>query len=124
MEQTESALAAVLAAHKPEAMPPFDWDGATDFQQLVWSELIRIPSGTVRSYSEVAERIGKPRAIRAVGTACGANPIPVLVPCHRVCTADGSLGGFSGGLHWKELLLSRERAQLCSDPALIFMKAK
>jgi methylated-DNA-[protein]-cysteine S-methyltransferase len=65
--------------------------------------------GSISSYGEIADRLGKPGGARAVGTACGANPIPVLVPCHRVVTSVGSLGGFSGGLDWKRKLLAVER---------------
>ena len=67
-----------------------------------------IPFGQTRSYGEIARAIGRPKGMRAVGGACGANPIPVLVPCHRVLAAKGKLGGFSGGLDWKRTLLERE----------------
>jgi methylated-DNA-[protein]-cysteine S-methyltransferase len=73
--------------------------------------LRRIATGRTKSYSEVASVIGKPGAARAVGGACGANPIPVLVPCHRVLAANRRLGGFSGGLDWKRKLLAREGVQ-------------
>jgi O-6-methylguanine DNA methyltransferase len=65
----------------------------------------------VLSYAEVAEAIGKPKAVRAVGGACGANPIPLFVPCHRVLAANHRLGGFSGGLEWKRTLLAREKGE-------------
>lgn len=81
----------------------------TEFQRQVWNELLRIPYGETRSYRELAERIGRPRAVRAVGSANGRNPLCILVPCHRVIAADGSLGGFSGGLAVKERLLDLER---------------
>jgi O-6-methylguanine DNA methyltransferase len=68
----------------------------------------RISCGQTQSYGEIAKAIGKPKAVRAVGGACGANPIPVLVPCHRVLAAGGKIGGFSGGLDWKRKLLARE----------------
>jgi O-6-methylguanine DNA methyltransferase len=70
--------------------------------------LRKIPAGQTRSYGEVAQTIGRPRAIRAVGGACGANPVPVLVPCHRVLAANKKNGGFSNGLAWKRRLLARE----------------
>jgi O-6-methylguanine DNA methyltransferase len=89
-------------------MPAIDWSDATPFQQAVWRALLEITPGQTQTYGEVARRIRKPRAARAVGTACGANPIPVLVPCHRVITAGGGLGGFSGGLDWKRRLLAIE----------------
>lgn len=70
--------------------------------------MLRIPPGETRSYGEIAAALGQPLASRAVGGACGANPIPVLVPCHRVLAANGRLGGFSGGLDWKRRLLAIE----------------
>ena len=84
-----------------------DTDG-TAFQESVWSALIRIPHGTTASYGEIAARIGKPGSSRAVGTANGANPLLILVPCHRVIGSDGRLAGFSGGLHVKRWLLDHE----------------
>jgi O-6-methylguanine DNA methyltransferase len=105
---TMLAVNEVLAGHRPKKMPPLDWSEATDFQRDVWEELQRIRPGRTRTYAEIAAALGKPKAARAVGAACGANPIPLLVPCHRVLAAGGKLGGFSGGLPWKELLLKRE----------------
>jgi methylated-DNA-[protein]-cysteine S-methyltransferase len=81
----------------------------TEFQLAVWRELCRIPFGATASYREVAERIGRPTATRAVGAANGANPIAIIVPCHRVIGADGSLTGFGGGLAAKRLLLDHEQ---------------
>jgi methylated-DNA-[protein]-cysteine S-methyltransferase len=80
----------------------------TAFQQRVWRELRRIPCGETRSYGELARRIGKPRASRAVGLANGANPIGIVVPCHRVIGADRSLTGYGGGLERKRWLLEHE----------------
>lgn len=80
----------------------------TPFQQKVWRALRTIPKGQTRSYAWVAKKIGKPKAVRAVANACGANPYPVVIPCHRVIRSDGSLGGFSGGLKLKRKLLARE----------------
>ena len=80
----------------------------TVFQLRVWQELCRIPYGETISYKEMALRIGKPRAYRAVGGANGKNPISIIQPCHRVIAADGSLGGFSSGLDRKEFLLQLE----------------
>ncbi|HEU5397614.1 MAG TPA: methylated-DNA--[protein]-cysteine S-methyltransferase [Verrucomicrobiae bacterium] len=105
---TEAALAAVLAGKKPRALPPLDWEGATEFQKAVWREMLKIPPGKTQSYGEVARAIGRPKAVRAVGSACGANPVPVLVPCHRILAAGGKIGGFGGGLQWKRELLARE----------------
>lgn len=84
----------------------------TDFQRRVWSELRRIPYGRTMSYSELAARIGHPDAIRAVGRANGANPIAIVVPCHRVIGADGTLTGYGGGLDRKRFLLELEGALL------------
>jgi O-6-methylguanine DNA methyltransferase len=102
------AVKATLAGKSPGELPPLDVSGGTEFQQQVWEELLWIPSGETRSYAEIAESIKKPKAARAVGGACGANPIPVLIPCHRVLAADGKIGGFSGGLEWKRKLLALE----------------
>lgn len=80
----------------------------TPFQRRVWDELVRIPYGATAGYAELARRIGAPRAVRAVGRANATNPIPILVPCHRVIGADGSLTGFAGGLERKRALLELE----------------
>lgn len=86
---------------------PLDLKG-TAFQELVWSELQHIPFGERISYSDIAERIGKPKAVRAVGSAIGANPIMIVVPCHRVVAKSGKLAGFRGGISMKERLLELE----------------
>lgn len=83
----------------------------TDFQKLVWEALRDIPYGTTISYQELANRIGAEKAVRAVGAANGANPIPIIIPCHRVIGADGSLTGYGGGLERKRWLLDHEAAQ-------------
>lgn len=80
----------------------------TVFQLLVWEALMKIPYGTTQSYKDLAEQIGKPDSARAVGRALSENPVPILVPCHRVVSADGSLGGFLGGLTAKRYLLRLE----------------
>ncbi len=80
----------------------------TDFQQLVWQQLLTIPFGHTVSYQDIANAIGKPRAVRAVGAANGRNPISIVVPCHRVVGSDGSLTGYGGGLLRKEWLLRHE----------------
>jgi methylated-DNA-[protein]-cysteine S-methyltransferase len=82
----------------------------TPFQLAVWGELQRIPYGRTLTYSELARLIGKPKAARAVGSANGANQIPIVIPCHRVIAAGGKLGGFGGGLPTKEALLMLESA--------------
>jgi O-6-methylguanine DNA methyltransferase len=104
---TEAALKKVLAGKKAK-LPPLDWTGKTDFQKSVWRQMLTISTGKTKSYGEIASAIGNPKAVRAVGGACGANPVPVLVPCHRVLAANKKLGGFSGGLDWKRSLLKRE----------------
>ena len=104
---TETALNNILAGRKPKKLPPLDLAG-TEFQKSVWSALRKISTGKTKSYGEIAAAIGKPKAVRAVGGACGANPVPVLVPCHRVLAANKKLGGFSGGLDWKRKLLACE----------------
>lgn len=86
----------------------FDLVG-TDFQKQVWAELWQIPFGKTISYKEVAHRINNEKAVRAVGTAIGANPIPVILPCHRVIGENGKLVGYSGGLWRKEFLLKLEK---------------
>jgi AraC family transcriptional regulator of adaptative response/methylated-DNA-[protein]-cysteine methyltransferase len=86
---------------------PIDVQG-TAFQERVWQELRRIPLGETRSYADIANAIGDPKATRAVGTANGQNPVAVLVPCHRVIRSDGSLGGYAGGLDRKRKLLAAE----------------
>jgi len=83
----------------------------TPFQHQVWSELCRIPYGETISYMELAKRIKNPKAVRAVGLANGANPIAIIVPCHRVIGANGSLTGFGGGIPTKRALLELERGQ-------------
>jgi len=106
--QAARALRAALAGRPAGPLPPMDLTCGTPFQRAVWTELQRIPPGQTRSYRDVARRVGRPDAARAVGAACGANPIPVLVPCHRVLASHGGLGGFSSGLAWKRRLLERE----------------
>ena len=84
--------------------------GGTPFQRSVWSALREIPVGTTVTYGHLAARIGKPRSTRAVGTANGSNPVAIVVPCHRVIGANGTLTGYGGGLHRKRWLLAHERA--------------
>lgn len=82
--------------------------GGTPFQQKVWAMLRKIPYGATISYAELARRVGKPGAARAAGSANGSNPVGIIVPCHRVIAADGTLGGYGGGLDRKEWLLRHE----------------
>lgn len=100
----------VAAVEQPGAAAsriPLDVQG-TAFQEAVWAQLRAIPQGETRSYGEIAARLGKPGASRAVGQANGANPVAVLTPCHRVVAADGSLGGYAYGEDIKRALLKRE----------------
>ena len=102
------ALLAHLAGQQPHLDLPLDVR-ATAFQQRVWEELRRIPYGETRSYTQVAEAIGQPAAVRAVAHACASNPAAVVTPCHRVLRSDGSLGGYRWGLHRKQALLEQEK---------------
>ena len=90
---------------------PLDMHG-TAFQKRIWQELLNIPYGRTCSYSFVATAVGAPKAVRAVGAANGRNPVPIVVPCHRVIGANGKLTGFGGGLPTKEALLALETRQL------------
>jgi AraC family transcriptional regulator, regulatory protein of adaptative response / methylated-DNA-[protein]-cysteine methyltransferase len=116
IEQGGPALAklvrsAVAAVDHPAQMPelPLDVQG-TAFQQAVWQELQRIPPGETRTYAQIAAAVGKPKAVRAAGTANGANNVAVLIPCHRVIRTDGTMGGYAYGIDRKEKLLKLESA--------------
>jgi methylated-DNA-[protein]-cysteine S-methyltransferase len=87
---------------------PLDWRLSRDFRRRALRAVARIPYGQTRSYTEVARRAGNERAVRAAGTACGANPLPIVVPCHRVLRSSGGLGGYGGGLPMKRALLDME----------------
>jgi methylated-DNA-[protein]-cysteine S-methyltransferase len=87
---------------------PLDWQLSRDFRRRALRAIDRIPYGKTRSYTEIARSAGNERAVRAAGTACGANPIPIVVPCHRVLRSSGALGGYGGGLPMKEALLELE----------------
>lgn len=80
----------------------------TDFQMKVWKAMATIPFGETRSYTWLAREVGSPRGFRAAANACGANPVPIIIPCHRVVASDGSIGGFSCGIELKKILLSLE----------------
>ncbi len=82
----------------------------TEFQQQVWKQLLSIPFGQLRTYGDIANQVGRPAAVRAVGTAIGDNPLSILVPCHRVIGASGALTGYAGGLDAKRWLLNHERS--------------
>jgi len=103
--------AAQLAAYFARRLRVFDLPLAphgTPFRRAVWEALLGVPWGTTASYGDIARRIGRPRAVRAVGAANGANPLPIIIPCHRIVGADGSLTGFAGGLSTKAQLLTLE----------------
>jgi len=105
---TTAAVIAILRGEIPRNLPPLDLTGHTPFRIRVWEQLQEISLGQTATYSEIAVRVGDLKATRAVGGACGANPIPLIIPCHRVLAAGRKLGGFSGGLHWKRKLLAVE----------------
>jgi methylated-DNA-[protein]-cysteine S-methyltransferase len=112
-QRNEDLVGRYIAYFKGEKVSfadKLDLDMATDFQRLVWETARQIPGGETRSYGWLAGRIGRPAAARAVGQALGRNQLPIIVPCHRVLAADGSLGGFTGGLEQKKLLLELEQA--------------
>lgn len=104
-----AAVDAHLSYNKPRPDVPLDIRG-TAFQTRVWKLLLSVREGEVISYSELARRLGEPRAVRAVASACGRNRIAVLIPCHRVLRSDGSLGGYRWGLDRKQQLLDKERS--------------
>jgi len=109
---TTAAVKHVLAGRAAGELPPLDLSAGTEFQRAVWQAMRRLQTGQTNSYGELARAISRPKAVRAVGGACGANPIPLLVPCHRVLAAGGRIGGFSGGLDWKRKLLAREHVAM------------
>ncbi len=89
---------------------PLDWRG-TEFQKRVWQQLLQIPAGETRTYSEIAKALKAPKSVRAVARACATNELGILVPCHRVVRSDGSLAGYRWGVERKAALLKRERGQ-------------
>jgi methylated-DNA-[protein]-cysteine S-methyltransferase len=111
IDQALAEIDAYLAGTLKTFETPLDLRG-TPFQRQVWAEVARVPYGMTASYGEIAARIGRPRAVRAVGAANGANPLPLFVPCHRVVAVDGALRGYGGGLAVKAALLQLERAAL------------
>ena len=109
LDKLSQELIEYFGGRRREFSMPLDLRG-TEFQLAVWREIAAIPYGETRTYGGIADAAGRPRAVRAVGTATGNNPVPILVPCHRVIAAQGRLGGFSGGLDVKRRLLALERA--------------
>ena len=107
LRETERQLREYFAGTRNQFELELDFAG-TDFQKQVWHALLTIPFGETRSYSQIAEQIGNPKAVRAVGAANGRNPISIIAPCHRVVGASGGLTGFAGGLEAKQYLLTLE----------------
>ncbi len=110
LRQTARALQAYFEGDADGFDLPLDLQGGTAFQQAVWQGLLQIPRGETITYSGLGEHIGNPSAVRAVGAAVGRNPVSIIVPCHRVVGADGSLTGYAGGLPRKAALLKLEKA--------------
>ncbi|MDR4474638.1 MAG: methylated-DNA--[protein]-cysteine S-methyltransferase [Nitrospira sp.] len=108
VEEAKRQLLAYLDGARREFSIPVDWSAGTTFQRNVWRAITKIPYGRLRSYQWVAVRVGGKQYARAVGMALGANPVPIVVPCHRIVAHDGSLGGFSCGLPLKRRLLKLE----------------
>lgn len=108
LDATEAQLAEYFAGTRREFELPLNPAPTTEFRTLIHAQLDTIGYGEVASYGELAVAVGRPAATRAVGTACGANPLPIIRPCHRVLRSDGSLGGYAGGLDIKRFLLTLE----------------
>jgi methylated-DNA-[protein]-cysteine S-methyltransferase len=109
MNQAANELHAYFAGNLRVFSVPLDMQG-TEFQLSVWNHLLKIPYGETRSYAQVAEAVGRPKAVRAVGAANGSNPVAIIVPCHRVIGSSGKLTGYGGGLPLKKRLLELEGA--------------
>lgn len=110
LDQVAIELDEYFAGSRRDFDVPLDYALSAGFRQLVQRHLLSIDYGRTQSYKEVAELVGNPKAVRAVGTACATNPLPVIVPCHRVLRTDGGLGGYIGGVEAKTALLELERA--------------
>ena len=108
LRQAAAQLAEYFSGRREHFDLPLDLSNGTPFQQAVWQALLAIPCGQTTSYGELARRIGRPKAVRALGAAVGRNPVSIIVPCHRVIGADGSLTGYAGGLERKTALLRIE----------------
>ena len=111
LDEARRELDLYFAGKLTEFELPLDWQLSRDFRRRALRAIARIPYGQTRSYTEIATSAGNERAVRAAGTACGTNPIPVVVPCHRVLRRGGGLGGYGGGLPMKEALLALEGAR-------------
>ncbi|WP_416545629.1 methylated-DNA--[protein]-cysteine S-methyltransferase [Limnohabitans sp. DCL3] len=108
LEQAALQLQAYFAGDLDAFDLPLDLSGGTPFQQSVWQALLTVPSGQSQTYGQLAKRLHKPEAVRAVGAAVGRNPVSIIVPCHRILGADGQLTGYAGGLWRKQALLKLE----------------
>jgi len=112
LTEARTQLVSYFAGHRQAFSLPLDLSAGTAFQQAVWQALLTIPTGSHCSYGALAAQIGRPTAVRALGAAVGRNPLSVVVPCHRVLGADGSLTGYAGGLDRKVALLRLEGVAL------------
>lgn len=110
LDRWSATVLEILAHPTLQHVVPLDAVSGTDFQRKVWKALRGIPAGQTRSYSEIAKVLGQPLAVRAVASACAANPLAVLVPCHRVLRSDGGWGGYRWGIERKQQLLQQEGA--------------
>ena len=111
LQNAAKQLLAYLEGQAHDFDLPLDLSAGTAFQQSVWQALLCIPSGHTQSYGDLARRLNKPKAVRAVGAAVGRNPVSIIVPCHRILGAGGQLTGYAGGLWRKQALLKREGHQ-------------
>lgn len=112
LKSIESELNAYFKGELSEFRTPFEVNpNATDFQRSVWNEIYKIGYGSTITYSELAQRIGRPKSFRAVANACGRNPIAIVIPCHRVLASGNALGGYTSGLHKKIFLLELENVK-------------
>jgi len=112
LEPAVAWLKTFLEGEVPGPTPPLDLEDTTVFTRAVLDAVARIPIGQLRTYDDIAHALGSPRAARAVGQALSANPLPILVPCHRVVKKHGEIGDYIGGRAWKQFLLAMETSQL------------
>jgi methylated-DNA-[protein]-cysteine S-methyltransferase len=108
LQQAADQVTAYLAGQRSQFDLPLDLSHGTDFQQAVWQALLTVPCGQHQSYGQLAARLNRPSAVRAVGAAVGRNPVSIIVPCHRILGAGGQLRGYAGGLWRKQALLTLE----------------
>ena len=111
LDDCAAQLGEYFAGERRSFELPLDLRGGTEFQQAAWQALADIPFGETVSYSQQAQRIGRPKAVRAIGAANGRNPLSIVLPCHRVVGANGALTGFAGGVETKRFLLELEAGQ-------------